>query len=312
MASTQYGLSIVEPLGHINGIIGGITDVRVESGLTEVVQSTDGSIDARFVAAMTQVSRIRFKTNDIRGALEVAGFNGAPFSAADTITALAFYFRKRLAGGAFEGGEGFIAYMFNGILVPIGLRAAHGQIAEIEIEAIPVYDGTILPLQLDTGVPVSVGNTPSRLWTVGPWYVNGTLLEGIRDFSLDFGLDVELLEADGIPWPTKASIKQRRPRFECNTFHLDAVDKDVLALIGQARSGVTRAFLRKKLEGGANTPDGTIGHIRFDVAEGRIAMQDLSDGHPDSAMCRIGVTPTKTGATDPIAINVNVVIGTGA
>lgn len=316
MPSNQYGLSHVDISGHISAVsITGITDVRFSSNLSEVVQSTDGSLDPRFAAAMTQVSRIRFRTNDIRGALDVAGFNGMDISGdAGLSDTLQFNFKKRAPGGTFVGEEGFVIGMVAGILIPIQCRVSHGQIAEIEMEAIPVYDGVNVPFILELAAASTVGNTPTRLWTVGPWYINGVLLEGIRDFTINFGLDVELLEADGMPWPSRVAIKQRRPSFECSTYHLDQVDKDTLAMIGQARGAgvVTRAFLRRKLEGGANTADGTIGHIRFDVAEGRISMQDLGSGHPESAMCRIGVTPTKTGSTDSIAVNTNVVIGTGA
>lgn len=312
MASKQYGLSFVEVIGASpDPQITGITSVRFNSNLSEITPSSDGNINPTLAMAMTQSSRIRFTTNDIKGALDVAGFNGLAIGT--TVTPMGFNFRARLAGGQYDPNDGFSIVMPSGLLIPIGLRASHGQVAEIEMEAIPVStDGVAAPLALDSGIVSTVGNTPTRVWTIGPWYINAVLLEGIREFNLEFGIDVELLEADAIPWPTQASIKQRRPTFSCQTFHLDQVDKDALALIGQIRSGVTRAFLRRKGTGAANSPDATANHIRFDVAEGRISMRDVGAGHPESASVAIMVTPTKTGSTDPIAVNTAAAINTGA
>lgn len=285
--------------------IGGILDFRLNNGISDVVQSSDGEVDPRFAAAMTQAQSIRFRSTDIKAVLDLIGINGQKFQAGHTYTSFSFYFRKRSSGGIYAStGNEFILSASTGLAIPVSVRAAHGQVAEIEVEVFPVSDGTNPPLVADVNQSMpAFAFGPTQLWTCGPAIVNNTLVEGVQELTVDFDIRHEYVQGDGFPWPTQVSIKQRQPMMRFTTFHLDAVDDDVIAVIGQPRSGNTRLFLRKKTEGGANVADGTAQHIRFDVAEGRIKMEDIGASHPESARTQVTIVPTYNGSTDIVAIN---------
>lgn len=314
MPSNQYSLSLVELVnGPAN--IAGIQSCQINSAIEELILSSDGNVDPGFGSGMTQAPRITFTTTDIKTALDNIGMSGLPFGPLGfTVIGVTLHFRRRDPGGIHASGStGFAVLMSKGLCIPRRLSASHGEVARIEIEVVPIYDGVNPVMIVESAVASGfIANSPTVAWTIGPWYVNNTLLEGLRDFSLDFGIDLELNQSDGFPWPQGVSIKQRLPRFEGQTYHLDQADKDALAVIGAATTSVTRAFLRKKAQAGGNVADGTAQHIRFDVAEGRVQIEDLGSGHPDSAMARVRVTPTQTGATSILAINTAAAIGTGA
>lgn len=310
MPANQYGLSMVRFGGATPADIGGIKDWRLDNGIAEIVESSDGEVDPRFAASMTQAQKVRFRSTDIKAVLDLIGVGGRSFVAAGTYTSCSFHFRKRAAGGIYSGGSNeFVISGTVGLAVPVSVRASHGQLAEIEVEIEFVSDGTNPPLAADTGATLPAFTFgPTQMWTIGPAYLNATLVEGLQDMTVDFGIETEPVKGDGFPWPTQVSIKQRRPSMRFDTFHLDAVDDDVIALIGQARSGSTRLFLRKKAEGGANVADATTQHIRFDVAEGRIHMESLGASHPNSALTQVVITPTHNGSVDSVVVNTAVAV----
>lgn len=285
--------------------IGGIKDFRLDNGISEIVESSDGEVDPRFAAAMTQAQKIRFRSTDVKAVLDLIGVSGRAFATGGTYTSFSFYFRRRSAGGIYTAsGSEFILTATTGMAVPVGVRVSHGQIAEVEVEVTLVSDGTNPPLAADSNSTIpAFAFGPTQMWTCGPAYLNAVLVEGVQDLSVDFNIELETIQGDGFPWPTQVSLKQRRPMLRFSTFHLDAVDDDVIAVIGQVRSGNTRLFLRKKSEGGANVADATAQHIRFDVAEGRIKMDNIGIGHPESALVSISITPTHNSAVDSVVVN---------
>lgn len=294
--------------------IGGIVDWRLDNGIAEIVQSSDGEVDPRFATAMTQAQRIRFRSVDVKKVLDNITQNGLKFQTGATQTSCAMYFRKRAPGGIYVGTTNdFIISATTGLAIPKMVRGNHGQIAEVEVEIIPVSDPAtgLAPLTADTGQTLP-GFTfgPTQLWTVGPAFYKTTLqvgvttIEGVQDLEVDFGIEVETVQGDGFPWSTQVSIKQRRPKMRLTTFHLDHADDDAgLDLIGTPRNGNTRLFLRKKAEGGANVADGTAEHIRFDMAQGRISVDTLGASHPESARLGLNFTPSFNSSVDQIVVN---------
>lgn len=321
MASNQYGLSMIELTGTGAAVIGQIAEVTLDPGLDDLIQSLSGDIDPTFSTVPEQNLKIRFKTTAIKVALDLIGIGGILIGGT-VYSSINFYLRKRAPGGEYATGAASVYKIgcTSGLIVPIQTSGTQGAISDIEYELTPLSDGVNVPIALTAVAALPAAFTAAAAavadaWTLGPWYIDGVLLESMREFTLDFGIELEQIRGNGIIWPTQVSIKQRRPQLQGKLYHLDMASDTVAAgnvsLLGKLSpsASVTRAFLKKKVQGGGNELDATALHIRFDISEGRLSITDLGATHPESAMMGLSIKPTKLSANAIVTVNTAAAIG---
>ncbi len=312
-----FGLAPVQVTGSAPTTIDGLSSLQINNGLNRIVHSADGEVDPKFSTTAFNEPRIRFRTCALKTVLDLA-ILGRSIPDSTIITALNFFFRQRAPGSTYQPAS--LAHckfaLTKGILIPVQLRGTHPNIVECECEGVAVSDAGNAPLSFDAGQTLP-NFTPvadvGALWTVGPVYINGELLENIFDITVDFGIELELMQGSGFPWPTQVSIKSRMPKITLTTKNIEALDKDAAALaiaaVGQPQSGVCSVFFRKKLQGGANVPDGTTGHIKIKLFQCDITWTDVAGQHPESPTATIVITPTKDDDINEIlAINTSTII----
>lgn len=115
----------------------------------------------------------------------------------------------------------------DGLLVPVALRASHNQLAELSLllHAIlgttATYSKTNPMLIEKASALVDSGYAVPKLFTAGPaqcTYSAATrIIQGIKDVSVNFGLNVKVESDSGNPYPSHASIYSRMPTFEFTT-----------------------------------------------------------------------------------------------
>lgn len=291
-----------------------ITSQNIDPGLQEMLVSGDSTINNEHVSVSSQVPIVTFSTTDIDAILAAgsATVNGYPIDEANDSNAVKLWFRKRGMGATYVAGSVHLRATVNlGVLVPVSLRASHGDTpAEIECALTVVSDsGANQPVYFELVADPSLSPAIASVFTVGPWWVNGTQYDDIQDFNLEFGINVATPSGSGVIYPTGAYIASRAPTMTCTMLQLGRLDEATgLGALGVVRSGVTRAFLRKKVLGAALVPDATAEHIKFDVAEGRISPQNINAAHQSDAMVGLVVTPTWNGSNDPIAYTADVAV----
>lgn len=294
-------------------VIDQILSQNIDPGLTEMMESGDSSLDNEHVSASAQTATIRFGTSAIAEALDAAGVSGLVIDEANDSNGIDLWFRKRAMGGGFESGEDLLMVVNLGILVPVTLTANHPDRAEIEYVLHLVWDGTNDPVTITKDQTVAaLAPTITDIHTIGPWWINNTQLLGMRNFSVNFGLNVATKSSDGDVWPRSAHIESRGASMTGSSSDLAILD-DVtgLGIMGIVQSGGQfgiRAFLRKKEQGAGVLIDGNAQHIRFSVAEGRVSPSDFGGDHQADGTVGLLVTPSYDGTNQPIVYTKDVAV----
>lgn len=313
-------------------IIGQIQNQQIGTGLAHILETVDGGVDAQFIAVSEQKPTVTFTTTSIKAVLDMLPLldvSAIDISASPVPVIL--YFRQRGIGASFLGTFSHIKMtIYGGLIHWTNLRATHPQAATIDVTITVLQDtkktGGVQNDPITIVKEQSLGTAPTSggIWTVGPWYLNGTLVKQFSDMSIDPGLRVETLSADGEVWPEMGFVPERRPVISGTTTQMGILDKadglDLgaggtlpgLGLIGVGRTGITRVFLRKRASGSAVEADSAATHIRFDVAAGQIHWDDATARVGDNAALSVKITPIATGGNAPIAVNTAVAIGVGA
>ncbi|KPL06084.1 hypothetical protein AMJ85_10710 [candidate division BRC1 bacterium SM23_51] len=105
------------------------------------------------------------------------------------------------------------------------------------------------------------------------------------------------------------AFHRREASMRCTSLDMPLLDETLgLSIAGKARTGITRAFLRKKALGGGLVPDATAEHVKLEVAEGRINPQEFGGDHQGQATLGLQVTPTYDGVNAPITYVKNVAV----
>lgn len=283
--------------------IGQITASSIDPAIAEAIEGGDGKVDAEFAAVMRQRPRIQFRTRQIAALLGVVVLDGFGFDDVVDGKNVTLYLRRRAHGGTFNDTAAAIkCAVLKGLAVLRSINVTQDGIAEAAVEIIPVSsDGIAAPIAVTTGQALAGTFATSQLYTQGPMYVDGAVVEGFMDMTLDTGIEVSDVASDGHVFAVQACITRRRPTISGRTLHADVLS--TLGFSGKARAGNTRVFLRKKIEGGVNDVDGNTTHIRFDVAEGRISPRDFGGSDGEHVGAGVMITPTQTGGTAVIAIS---------
>jgi hypothetical protein len=285
-------------------VIDQIESQGIDPAIEQILMNTGGGVFPRFSAVTRQVPMIRFSTTKIDAALTAIGMGGLVIDQAGSTNGVTVFFRKRVIGAGFAAGSSHLkAYVNLGLMTWGAVRASAGGNAVIDVELTCLWDETNSPIVTTIAAADALTPTVADVFTVGPWWVNTTALgDDIVDFTLNGGFEIGTVGHN--VWPTNAHIRQQRPSMQCTSLDAGALKEASggMGLAGKTRTGNTRAFLRKRIKGLQCELDAAEKHIEFDVAEGRIHIDDLTGNTDGDAAIQIVVTPNSDdGSNDPIA-----------
>lgn len=306
--SSPFCLSAI----HLGGSdwIDQIQDQNYDPGLGQLLHAGDGDIDARFIALMTQAPMFDFTTTALARTLLLCPNAGRVIddSSGDPID---FYFRKRAMGAAYETGTKHLRVRVpKGYLYLKTLAGEYGQVATGQFSLAAVKGSSpIVTVARNVAIP-AIGALTKEAFTVGPWWVNTYPLTAVLNFTLETGIELGSIAGDGELSPTMVYIKDRAMTMGCSTTDLEWLDEaaQFIGPAGAARSGNTRAFLRKKEGDAANVADGVAEHIRLELNKGRIQPGTTGGSHGDNSLLQIAVSAINDGSNDPLAISTTAVI----
>ena len=285
-----------------SGLISQITDYNHDFGIQQILESGDGKVDPEFAATITQQPVLGFTTTKIATALGIAGFSGL-----NVTGELAFFFRKMEKGGTRATGSNHIKLSSSlGLLLPRTLQASQGQVANLSYEMLPVSsDGDSATFSVATGQSLAGTPDETEKYTVGPAKVNGALIGGITDLTIDFGLQQILEGADGAPFATFYGIQTRQPEIRLTTNQQPNLESLSITENGSTHYGQetisssTQVSLWKvKNQGIRDAQNGVV----ITIPEGRVTVDTTSATNPDPSTIDLVITPTDDGVNSPIQI----------
>jgi len=286
---------VISAFKHASILIKGVQNLNLTPNLQQIISSGSGAVDPTFVSIGQMQPEITFDATAIKTALAgVGGISGAAMSS-DT-----FYFQRMLAGGKRGGASTNIKVVaVAGIIIPTQIRAAQSREATIGYRAVPVSsNGILAPITMTTLQSLETGqDAANEIYTLGPVTVNGTALPGVDDMTLDFGINLEIIFADGGIYPTFVGIMNRAPFFTVKTFDLDALASWDIDGIVQGATDST-IILQNQVEGGVRGA----APITFSVNAGMAHFENITGAHGQRIGGSARVTPTWDGTADIIAI----------
>lgn len=281
-------------------LLPGITETPID--MNPVVQGdpTSGTTFPQFKSLITQKPVGRIATFDIRTALTNIGSLGL-LIASTTNPGVVIYAQKREQGGTREVGSTHRSYTFgNGIVVPRSLSVSVGGSAIITYDIIGISsDGIVNPVVITESValPSDAGLDTQIRFGLGPVKIEDTLLQGVENLELDFGVNV-FTETDGPEtFDTFVSIESTNPSLTIsgrNILEVGGSGPVPLESVGFANATATTKFgLKRRLRGGTYYADTAVEHVVIGFSDGMTYPAQLIQNSP-----RLGTVIRVEGYSD--------------
>ncbi len=290
----HYTISAVK---HDTTLIKGVQNLGLTTGLQQILSSGSGAVDPAFVSVGRSQPEITFDATAVKTALaNLGGIDGI------SLTNLIFFFQQMVAGGKRAGALSHTKVTAtSGIIIPTRIDAPvlPGE-ATISYRTVPISaDGDASPLAILADQSLEANQDQvSEVYVLGPVEINGVALDGVESWTLDFGITLEIVTANGHIYPTFTGIMSRAPFFTARTFDVDTFESWDIDGVAQGESDSTIQLL-DQAEGGARGSSPII----FTIDAGMAHFEDITGRHGQRVGGSVRITPTSDGVADIIAVS---------
>ncbi len=265
----------------------------------------DGRLDSMFTAMVQQKPVFSLTTTAIKKALTVCGLAGLALTADQAV-----FYGQRMSTVGRAGGSSNITMTCagGGLLVPTGIEAQQGQPATITFDLHLVSaDGVTAPITIATSAALAGSPVTNEGFTLGPVTLNGTALDLVQSWRLDFGIEVMAVTGDGHKYPRTVTTRKRSPSVSFTTKDLEVMNR--IAQAGTAQTATDSLFYLRALENGASVySDASTQHIKFSIDAGRIHWDSKNGQDGQETEIEVKITPAYDGSNDVVAISTGVAI----
>lgn len=283
--------------------INGLDQVDPQPGIEVLEAMIGGSVDPQIIATAFAEPKVKITARDIGTILAgISITNG--FSVTTSAT---FQFQKRLNGGVYTTGSNHISLTATGGLLyaeEFGAKQDDKEGADISLQFCPVFDGTNLPLVVNTAVALAGTPSVAALFALGPVIFEGAQIVGVQSVRVKTGIEVRFKRADGELFARNVSIVKRKPTIEIELLNHALAATLTLGGTYPITDGIT-AYLQKAIPGGGRVDYATSEHISVTAAAGSYKLESMSGSKGEDAMLKLTVLPTGTlsmSAADAIVI----------
>lgn len=281
------------------GTIGQIVDQDYAPGIEEMLEGGSANVDADYCAIGEAKPMLSFTTTDLLGGFALCGFNALAIAAETD-----FYFAAIKEGGIIDTASTHIKMSFSaGMMVPRSLDATQGKDpARLTYDIYPLSsDGLTAPVTITTGQALPSQGLVAQAYSLGPIKINGTtFFSGIQSVRWNFGLNPEILMADGEPFPTFGGVVNRRAT--CAINGLDVSGLSTFNINGIALTAFA-SFFRKVAPGGTRVANATAQHVKLSGTKGMLYPRGVRGQHQRPLDGEWNIIPTFDGTNDPVQIS---------
>lgn len=283
---------LLSAMKHNTTLLDGLQSGGVNPGAENLILGSDSNPYDTLLALMQQRPTLNYGTAHVDQHLDYLTTSGL----ATGENSLEAYFVQADEDGVRET-TGMKFTIPKALIVPRTLSASQGQHATLAVEAVMrSSDGTTAPFSVAEGQTVPTADTVDEWFTLGPVTVNGADVGLVQTWSLDFGIDVAVVQGDGDLYPTVIYIRSIKPVI---TFDTLAAANLATWGIGGTNNVVTATLLK-----GANAGRAGSGDKVVTTAASRVTVQELSGSHNGESVLRCqAVCASDDGANHPITIS---------
>lgn len=296
--STLYKLDkVVLPAGVE---FSNIKSARWAAGISDMLEMPAGNVFPMFTANQVQKPQLEFQTSELGVLLGAIGVGGA------AVGSSAAFFKLATQTGAVARASASHSKitLTSSCAYWTSIRLSHNAPAEANIVLVAGYDGANDPFIYAGGVALSGSLIAGSWFGVGPVKINGTLVPGIKDVTIDSGIKLIREGGESEEFDTFVGIEECKPTITIRT--LTAVNWATLGLRGLALDGAAGVLVygRKFAQNGSRVANGTAQHVSFIGLNGVARPVDTSgDGSApisDSIKC---VLTTVSDSVAPLTVN---------
>jgi hypothetical protein len=266
--------------------LGHVGEQSVDNGLEDLTQWAAGSAFPNFTGNKLHAPEYQVDTLDIVAAL---GLMTESDLAADLAAVnVDLFFREHKAQGIHESVSDTAKHQIyrlqeNALLYWDSIQARQeDDAARISLKVVPIWNGTNAIIQMPAeAIPASAAQVAP--WTLGPIWVNGAQISGVKSMQWQNNVQVEKVAADGEEVPTYVTIKQVKPVITIETL-------DLRTVAGYSADGVAvtdlQIYLRRRKPSLLNYADGDAQHIKLSASTGSLKWK-RSGGSPSTGTIEI-------------------------
>lgn len=237
-----------------------------------------GHTQPLFVGNHGQKPVVPFESTAIKQILDLTGITIADLSGANTdlLFKKATHLGSRVAPATEEHTR---IRMAEAGLECLRITAGDKQVATASCRIFASFDGSNEPMVPAGSVALAGTPAAANFWKLGPIYINGSLLPGGQQVTIDFGRAMFELGSDGELYCTFFGEQAITPVITVSGHN---VPWTTIGLNGLAITSLS-VYLRKM---GTTAPvaNGTASHIKFAATAGLATIDDTSAGGNDPAM----------------------------
>lgn len=301
----KYTLAAVQLDTGSDVLISGITSQNLQLNSQVDQEITSGNVYPAWYGLSGQNPGGQFGTHHVATAL--AAIAGLGLDISTLATGLALWLQKHAKGGTRAGAASHRKFLCQeGMVVPRTLSVSDGpgQHAIVTFEIITTFDGTNNPWVLSESQTLPNAEPDDERFALGPMTVGGKSLTQVRQFDIDFGINVVTERGDGDIWPTYASIETIAPSITLRGIDPEWFKDANIPLAGLAATHAnTTLYLRKRAAGGTFVANGTAQHVKF-TGDGLAHIVDGFDvGGSGAAECSLVLPLRNDGSNAPLTID---------
>lgn len=281
----------------------GIVDSDVSPEIVHQIGHAAGRHNPSWVSTVSASPMVTFACTDLSRALgNISLSTGMAIVSGGFTSADAYLTQIQNRGARTSGATNFRVRIVSGFAALSTITAEHRGDAAASGMIYALYDGTNAPFQYSA--TQSIPHTPSidAKWTLGPIYVNGTLLTGVQRCTITVGFSLERASADGDYYDTFAGIQFAEPL-------IDIVTKEVPVLNTYGLEGTAIdssdviVFLRKRAKAGRFVADATEEHISITCNAGMIIPRNASGANNVSKDAGLLIQPYDDDTNAPFVVD---------
>lgn len=290
-----YTLSHLLLDGASDTVIDQVQSHSLDTGIQYLLESSDGLAVNTAATIGSLTPKFSFTSSKIKGLIDTFGIVGYHIGneTEGNNVDLKAWFQLMQRGGARAATGHKLLTISRGLVVPVNLTAGQNAIASMgyDVQAFDP-DGVNSPISMSTAVLAGTLSL-DQLYKAGPATANGTLINGVRDIRYDFGFQLSFPVADGLPYPTYATVMMSQPVITLTVFDLGICE--AISEAGEAVTGSTKFYLRKLTRGGGVVANSTAQHIEFTINDGMISWENPNASQGQELTVTVKFTPTATG-----------------
>lgn len=268
-----------------------VDQVDVQSGIELLEAMGAGSVDPLLIATAFAENKVSLTCRDVATIL-----GGISATVGLSYLSATAQWQKRLGGGVYTSGSNHITMTSTGGLIypkEITAKQDDKEGASITLEMCPVWDGTNLPLVVNSTQAMAGSAAANSVHALGPVIFEGAQLGGVQSVSVKTGIEVKFLRQDGELYPRIVCIVKRKPMIEIELINVPFASTLSVGLTTAISTGIT-CYMQKVVPGGGRVAVGTAEHISFSTIAGAYKLENVSGSKHENGTLKLSVHPTGT------------------